>query len=180
MRTERRIGDLRLVEAVDDARSLGDIYRRYGRYVAAVILRLDGRTAELEDLMQDVFLEAARGIAGLREPGAVKGWLATIAIRAVRARLRVRRARRFLGLDAGAGYENLIDPAASPHDRALIATVFRLLDEMPVEDRLAFSLHHIQGETLETVAALCGCSRATANRRIARALGRLERWMADE
>lgn len=180
MRTEQRTRDLRLVEAAEDGRSLGEIYRRYGRYVGAVILRLGGRTAEVEDLVQDVFLEAARGIASLRQPEAVKGWLATIAVRAVRNRLRVRRARRFFGLDAGAGYENLIDPAASPHDRVLIATVFRLLDEMPVEDRLAFCLRHVQGERLETVAELCDCSLATANRRIARVLENLDKRMSDE
>jgi RNA polymerase sigma-70 factor (ECF subfamily) len=159
---------------------LGDVYRRYGRYVAAVILRLGGRSAEIDDLMQDVFLEAARGIGKLREPGAVKAWLATIAVRAVRSRLRTRRARRFFGVDTSAGYENLVDPGASPYEKALIATVFRLLDDMPVEDRLAFALRHIQGETLESVAELCGCSLATANRRIARTLQTLEKRMADE
>jgi RNA polymerase sigma-70 factor (ECF subfamily) len=145
-----------------------------------VILRLGGRRAEGEDLMQDVFLEAARGIGTLREPAAVKGWLATIAVRTVRSRLRIRRARRFFGVDASGGYENLVDPGASPHEKALIATVFRLLDDMPVEDRLAFALRHIQGETLESVAYLCGCSLATANRRIARTLQTLEKRMADE
>jgi RNA polymerase sigma-70 factor (ECF subfamily) len=180
VRNARPNRDLRLVEADEGGTSLGDIYRRYGRYVAAVILRLGGRTSELDDLMQDVFLEAARGIGSLRERGAVKGWLATIAVRTVRSRLRMRRARRFFGVDASAGYENLVDPAASPHEKALVATVFRLLDDMPVEDRLAFALRHMQGETLESVAELCGCSLATANRRIARTLQTLEKRMADE
>ena len=179
MRTAGTDTELRLVETADDDRSLGGIYRRYGRYVAAVILRLDGRSAELEDLVQDVFLVAARGIAQVRDPAAIKGWLATIAVRTVRKRLLRRRARRFLGLDASAGYENLVDPAASPVERVLIASIFRLLDEMPVADRLAFSLRYIQGETVEQVAELTGCSLATANRRIARTLRTLEKRMAD-
>ena len=41
---------------------LGEIYRRYAPYVAAVVLRLSGRSTELDDLVQDVFLEATRGI----------------------------------------------------------------------------------------------------------------------
>jgi RNA polymerase sigma-70 factor (ECF subfamily) len=172
--------DLRLVSTTSDDRTLGGIYRQYARYVAAVILRLQGRTTDLEDIVQDVFLEASRGIAHLREPAAIKGWLATIAVRTVRRRLRRQRARRFFGLDDGAGYENVVDPAASPVDRVLIATIFRLLDEMPVEDRIAFSLRYVQGETVERVAALAGCSIATANRRIARALAVLEKRMADE
>jgi len=101
-------------------------------------------------------------------------------VRTVRRRLRRQRTRRFFGLDASAGYENLVDPAASPVDRVLLATVFRLLDDMPVEDRIAFSLRYVQGETVEKVAELAGCSIATANRRIVRVLAALEKRMADE
>jgi DNA-directed RNA polymerase specialized sigma24 family protein len=94
---------LRLVPAAEARPKLDEIYRWYCRYVAAVILRLDGRPSELDDLVQDVFVEAAAGIARLREPGAIKGWLATIAVRTVRRRLRMRRAWRFLGLERDAG-----------------------------------------------------------------------------
>jgi RNA polymerase sigma-70 factor (ECF subfamily) len=149
---------------------LEDVYRRYCRYVAAVVLRLDGRRSEVDDLVQDVFVEAARGIDALRAPEAIRGWLATIAVRVVRRRLRLRRMRRFLGLDPEADYANLVDPAASPFDRSLVRAVYRALDELPVAERLAFSLHHIEGEKLEAVARLSGCSCATAKRRIARAM----------
>jgi RNA polymerase sigma-70 factor (ECF subfamily) len=156
----------------DGARTsfLGDVYRRYCRYVAAVVLRLDGRHGEVDDLVQEVFVESARGIHALRAPEAIRGWLATIAVRVVRRRLRLRRMQRFLGLDPEADYANLVDPGASPFDRLLVRAVYRALDELPVAERLAFSLHHIEGEKLEEVARLCGCSCATAKRRIARAL----------
>jgi RNA polymerase sigma-70 factor, ECF subfamily len=147
--------------------------------VAAVVLRLDGRQTEVDDVVQDVFVEAARGIGGLREPQAVKAWLATITVRVVRHRLRIRRLRRFLGLDAGADYAALVDPAASPVDRLLVRAVYRVLDELPVADRLAFSLHHVEGEKVEDVAKLCGCSCATAKRRIARAQRAIEDRMGD-
>ena len=158
---------------------LADVYRRYCRYVAAVVLRLHGRRAEVDDLVQEVFAQAARGIARLRDAEAVKGWLATIAVRVVRAHLRFRRMRRFLGLDGGADYAGLVDPGASPHDRLLVRAVYRLLDEMPVDDRVAFTLHHIEGETVEVVARLTSCSLATVKRRIARAQRLIEERMGD-
>jgi RNA polymerase sigma-70 factor (ECF subfamily) len=168
-RAQPRQPSLAVVREGDRASFLDDVYRRYCRYVAAVVLRLDGRQGEVDDLVQEVFVEAARGIGGLRAPEAIKGWLATIAVRLVRRRLRLRRMRRFLGLDPEADYANLVDPAASPVDRLLVRAVYRALDELPVADRLAFSLHHLEGEKLEAVARLCGCSCATAKRRIARA-----------
>lgn len=170
---------LRLVPGEGSKTTLDEVYRRYCRYVAAVILRLDGRTDEVDDLVQDVFAEAASGIARLRDPEAIKGWLATIAVRTVRRRLKTRRLWRFLGLDRDVAETGLIDPAASPVDRLLLRAVYRVLDDMPTEDRLAFSLHTIEGEKIETVAKLCGCSFATAKRRVSRAQRRIEERLSD-
>ena len=76
-------------------------YRRYSRYVAAMVLRLDPRVPDLDDVVQDVFLAAAGGLGRLRDPGATKAWLATTAVRLVRRRLRLRRMWRWLGLGPG-------------------------------------------------------------------------------
>jgi len=173
----------RLVRAGENPGPLDEVYRRYGPYVAAVILRLTGRDADVEDLVQDVFVEAARAIESLREPEAIKGWLATIAVRTTRRTLRLRKLRGFVGLDAGADYARVMDGAAAPHtsgeDRLLLASVYQILDKLAVDDRLAFVLHHIEGEKLDTVARLCGCSCATAKRRIARVQGALEARLGD-
>jgi RNA polymerase sigma-70 factor (ECF subfamily) len=170
---------LRLVPGAAARPTLDDVYRRYCRYVAAVILRLDGRSAEVDDLVQDVFVEAAAGITRLRDPEAVKGWLATIAVRTVRRRLQVRRAWRLIGIGRDAGDMVLVDPRASPADRVLLRAVYKVLDEMPVQDRLAFTLHVIEGETLEAVAKLCECGLATAKRRVARGQRLIEQRLSD-
>jgi RNA polymerase sigma-70 factor (ECF subfamily) len=171
---------LRLVTGGEAGAVLEDVYRRYCRYVGAVVLRLGGRRGEVDDLVQEVFVEAARGIRTLREPQAVKGWLATIAVRLVRRRLQFRRVWRFLGVDAEVDYAGLVDPGASPHDKLLVRSVYQLLDELPVADRVAFTLHTVEGERLEEVARLCRCSLATAKRRIARVQRALEERMGDD
>lgn len=168
---------LRVVRLHERFSPLEEVYRRYGRYVAAIILRLEGRQAEVEDLVQDVFLEATRGIARLQQPEAVRGWLATIAVRVVRRHLRRRRLRAFLGRDSGADYTDLVDPSASPMDRLLLNAVYRVLDELPADDRIAFCMHVIEGETLDGVARVCGCSCATAKRRVTRAQQAIEERM---
>ncbi len=170
---------LQLISSSEPRLTLDEIYRRYGRYVAAIILRLDGRATEVEDLVQDVFVEAAAGITRLREPEAIRGWLATIAVRTVRRRLRLRRVRQFFGLDRDIAEIGLAAHVVSPMDRLLLRAVYRVLDGMSVEDRLAFSLHTIEGETLDEVAKLCDCSLATAKRRVARAQGMIEQRLSD-
>jgi RNA polymerase sigma-70 factor (ECF subfamily) len=171
---------LRVVRPEDvGAPLLEETYRRFSRYVAALAFRLSGHGTELEDVVQDVFLEAVRGINRLQHPEAIKGWLATITVRVVRRRLRLRRLCRFLGLATDVQDLEIPDRGASPADRALLVAVYRVLDGLPVDERVAWSLHHWEGEKLEAVARLCGCSITTAKRRIARARARIEEALGD-
>lgn len=158
---------------------LDGAFRAYARYVGYVALRVLGRPDEVEDVVQDVFLDAQARLGTLRDPGALKGFLATLAVRKSVRLLKRRRMRRFFGLDEGFDYARLADSAASPHERALVAEVYRLLDELPAEQRSAWVLRHVEGERVERVAELCGCSLATAKRRIAAAHAVLYGEMGD-
>jgi RNA polymerase sigma-70 factor (ECF subfamily) len=148
------------------------LFRAHSRMVAAIGFRILGRSSEVEDLVQDVFLDACRDQDSIRNPEAIRGWLAVCTIRRARRRLRTRRLKRVLGLDQALDYDQVADPGASPARRALLARLYEVLDRVPIEQRLAWSLRHVEGEDLESVARLCGCSLATAKRRIA-AAGRL-------
>lgn len=61
-----------------------------------------------------------------------------------------------------------------PADRLLLARLYSVLDELPVSERVAWVLHHVEGETLPVVARQCGCSLATVKRRIGRAQAKVE------
>lgn len=58
--------------------AFGQLYSRYGRMVHGLLLARIPR-ADVEDVVQDVFLTAWRGLESLRDPGAFGGWLAMIA-----------------------------------------------------------------------------------------------------
>jgi RNA polymerase sigma-70 factor (ECF subfamily) len=51
----------------------------------------------------------------------------------------------------------------------LLARIYRTLDEIAPDSRVAWILRYVEGERLEDVADACGCSLATAKRRIASA-----------
>jgi RNA polymerase sigma-70 factor (ECF subfamily) len=150
-------------------------YRRYAPYVAKIGMRILGRRDEIDDFVQDVFLSVHRNLGSLREPGAIKSWLAKLAVHEATRRLKRHRLRRWFGLDAMPDYVDISDAEASPEQRALLANVFRLLDALPPEDRVAWALRYIEGETMVRVAALCDCSLSTAKRRVANAELALER-----
>lgn len=143
------------------------LFRQYSGFVATFALRLLGRDTEIEDLVQDVFLDTVRGIHTLRNPDATKAWLATLTVRAARRRLRRKRLRRvlFRGADP-IEVDQLIDRGATPEQRLELSRSYAALDALPANLRLAWILRFIQGQSLADVAEQCECSLATAKRRI--------------
>jgi RNA polymerase sigma-70 factor (ECF subfamily) len=164
---------------VEPALDLDGLFRRYAPYVAAIAHRLLGRDEDVDDTIQEVFVAAVRGVHALRDPAAIRGWLARVTVRVARQRLRKRRVRVFLGLDEPVVYDSVVDHSASAEQRALLARVYSVLDDLPANQRIAWSLRHIEGEPLENVASMSGCSLATAKRRIAAAAQRIEEAFAD-
>ena len=154
-------------------------FRQHAPYVARVALRVLGRRDEVEDLVQEVFLQAHRKLETLAEPAAIRGWLATTTVRMGIRRLRKRRLLRVIGLDAAHDYESVADSSASPHERALLAQVYRLLDTIPAEERTAWTLRMVEKEPIERVAELLGISESTAKRRIRAGQEAIERGMRD-
>jgi RNA polymerase sigma-70 factor, ECF subfamily len=146
--------------------TLDAAFRAHATFVAGVALRVLGRPSEVDDLVQDVFLRVLPRLGDLREPAALRGWLAVITARLARRRLRSRRWKAWLGVDASYDYDQLADHAASPEDRALLGELYRALDRLPVPQRVAWTLRHAEGLELAAVAAACDCSLATVKRRI--------------
>jgi RNA polymerase sigma-70 factor, ECF subfamily len=149
--------------------TLEQAFRAHASYVATIGYRMLGTRDELDDLVQDVFLSAQRTLHRLRHVDAIRGWLATVTVRVARQRLRARRLRRFLHLPTSSATEDVPDRGASAETKSLVKAIFRALDTLPVNARLAWSLRYLQGERLESVALLCGCSLAAVKRRLARA-----------
>lgn len=146
-----------------------DAFRKYVPYVARIGFKILGDSDAVDDLVQDVFVEAHRRWSDIRDGDAVKGWLATLTVRMARKRLQRRRRRALLWRRDAAGAPLLLRPGTSPEQRTLLAQIFGVLERIPTDQRVAWCLRHLEGAQLDEVAALCNCSRATAKRRIAAA-----------
>jgi RNA polymerase sigma-70 factor, ECF subfamily len=150
--------------------ALTSAYTAYSRLVAHIGIRILGRHDEIDDLVQDVFVEAARWLPKIENRSLMKHWLITVTVRAAKHRLRKRGLRAILGLDDPAhDYGDISDHSASSAQKGVIRDVYRALDRIPVDDRLAWTLRYVEGESLVSVAEMTGCSLATVKRRVARA-----------
>ena len=148
------------------------LYRRHVDHLLEMTTRLLGNRGEAEEVVQDTFLMAFTELATLREPDALRAWLSRIAVSLVHRRYRRSRFLRLLGLDRGASdatLEALVATEAPLDQRAELALLDRVLRRMKPACRMAWMLRRVEGLELGEVAALCGCSLATAKRRIAEA-----------
>jgi RNA polymerase sigma-70 factor (ECF subfamily) len=159
---------------------LGKLYAEYARFVGWFASRLLTRPDEVEDIVQEVFVIAATNLEKLTDPPQIRGWLKTVALRRAARKLRWKRVRARFGVAPATSLDEVIaSPNASPEDRAALSELFGVLDQMPTDLRLAWSLRYMHEETVESVAELCGCSLATAKRRIAAAQGRINEELSD-
>lgn len=142
------------------------LYERFSSDVSRMIWRLLGADSEHEDLANEVFVKILVNIRKVREASSLRAWVLSITVNTVRSELRKRAVRRRLQF-----WSEPPEPRGSDdHEgRDLVARTFAVLERLPVDERLAFSLRYIDGHSLVEVAELCGCSLATAKRRIGRA-----------
>ena len=153
------------------------LYRRHAGFALNLAVRIQGTAIDAEDIVHDAFLKANDRLAELRDGAAFRSWLGSIVVRLVRTRLRRRRLLSSLGLASPEPIEvdAIASPNADPESRVLLAQVYSLLQTLPADDRIAWTLRYVDHHRLETVAKLVDCSLATAKRRILRA----QRYLTD-
>jgi RNA polymerase sigma-70 factor, ECF subfamily len=147
------------------------LYRRHAAFAFNLAVRIQGSSADVEDVVHDAFLKAQERLPDLRDASAFRPWLGSIVVRLVRTRLRRRKLLGALGLTTPepVDIDTIAAAEADPEARALLAQVYALLQTLAADDRIAWTLRYVERHRLETVAVMMDCSLATAKRRIARA-----------
>jgi RNA polymerase sigma-70 factor (ECF subfamily) len=160
-----------------DAAAQEHLFRRHLGMLRQRVYRLLGRDAEVDDVVQEAFMRAFEGLGRLAEPRAFPAWLSTIAVHLCDRRLRRRKLARRLGfvaVDAGEDpSETVASPDVSPALAAEARVLYRILDRLPTEARVAFLLRRLEGMTVPEVAAQMQLSQRTVKRRIALCEGKL-------
>jgi RNA polymerase sigma-70 factor (ECF subfamily) len=135
-----------------------------------------------EDLTQETFLRALRGLGGLREPAALVSWLYRLATNVFLDQVRVEGRRRLACTDGQDGERagpiaEIADPAARVDRRAeqaqMSECVRGFVDELPDDYRTVILLHDAHGLSSGEIAQILGVSVATAKIRIHRGRVRL-------
>ena len=144
-------------------------YDQHSGHVHRTLRATFGPDRDLPDLLQEVFIRALGRIRNLDDPERVGSWLTTIAVYTARAHIRRQARRRWLGLFSPEQTRPAALEPTCPDARAALRQTYQLLEQLPVDERMAFVLRIIDGMTLSDAAKACRVSLATFKRRMARA-----------
>lgn len=157
-----------------DPRTGAALFDLVGAQVNRLVWRVLGADEDHDDLVQQVFVSLLAGLKRVRDPEALRGWVAAVTVNTVRSEIRRRRVRRLFGLQAAAA-EQVHTPTASHEARELLERTYGVLARLPADERIAFALRFIDEQPLGDVAAACDCSLATVKRRLSAAQARFRR-----
>lgn len=166
------IGDAELaIRARTEASAFAALYERHAPYIARVAFRLLGSEADVDDVVQETFLDASGALEDLLDPNAVRAWLVAIAVRRVHKVLKKRHRRTVFSML----FAQIAPGSSDPRDRQPVDDLYDALDQIPDDLRVPWALARIEQLGLAEVARICNISLATVKRRIAEADERLER-----
>jgi RNA polymerase sigma-70 factor, ECF subfamily len=160
-----------LVERIlqGDEAAFKELYFANSRFIAGIVYTILGKDADIDDIVQDTFLEAHRSMGQLREHSKVSSWMATIAVRITYKNLKKK--RRFF--TSNKPVEEVSDKIEE-RDVFLRIRLYNAVDMLAPKYRIPWLLYKIEQMSLEEVAGLCEVSLATVKRRIKKATNRLQ------
>ena len=161
-------------ETVDRARrgdreALGEFYAACARPAYTLIRRIVPGPAA-DDLLQDAFIDAIRGLPRYAGDAPLGAWFRSIVVRRCFMHLRSpwQRSREWL--------DDLVersDLAAPPVAAGLALDLERALERLPSLARLVVWLHDVEGYTHEEIAAVTARTTSFSKSQLARARARL-------
>lgn len=164
--TARREGLIDRLRA-GEARAIGEVYDEHAHAVLAFARRLVGDESAAEDLVHEVFVTLPTAIRGFQEASSLRTFLVSIAVN--HARHHVRAAARRRAAIERFGHEPSND-SGTPEQQAmrvdLANALNHALDELPIEQRVAFVLCEVEERTSPEVAQITGVPEATVRTRL--------------
>jgi len=156
-----------------------ELFRRHRGRVHACLFRVLGGNRDMDDLLQEAFLQVFQSLRSWRAEASLATWIDRVAVRCAYRHLS-QRARRIATdpLDddtAGA----LASPEPGPGARRQLARdgvvrLYAVLGELSPAARLAFTLHELDGRSLAEAAELLGSTVTATKLRVWRARKRIE------
>lgn len=146
----------------DDA-AMSALVRRHTDAVYRVAISMSGDSDLAQDVAQDAFIKAFKGLRDFRGDSSFRTWLLTIAANAARGALRRQGRRREVDLDSA---PPVVSEAKGPDRMAEIseesARAREALSGLPEKQRLSIQLRVDEGLSFREIGEIIGSSEGAA------------------
>lgn len=158
----------------DERGAHDELYHRFKRQVAGNLYRVLGDRTDLDDLVQEVFVIAFRGLARFRGDARLSTWLYRICVNVALGRIRTRKRRPTAhgvdDLDQANADPSLVERPEQP-DRSMERRqdqerVYAALETLAPKKRIVLYLHEIEGLDLKEIAYLVESNAVTVRTRL--------------
>jgi RNA polymerase sigma-70 factor (ECF subfamily) len=162
------------------------LVEKHREAVFRVCLGFTRDPSEAEDLAQDVFLQVYKSARRFRGGSKVSTWVYRIAVNRSLNYLRKKRTQSWLqALGWASGEEDPLErlPAEEDAPDGLLERKERrrilrdALHRLPENQRVAFTLHNVEGISYEDIASVMGCSISAVESRLHRAKLNLQKYL---
>jgi RNA polymerase sigma-70 factor (ECF subfamily) len=151
-----------------DGRAFDQLFERHQATVARIVYRMTGPGPDIEDRVQDVFLQVIRSLGGFKRQAKFSTWLYRITVNVVLMHRRAADRRpRLVDEDFG---PPAVESARSGEDavesRARIDAFYALLSRLSEKKRTVFVLHELEGLSPAAIAEVVGAPVLTVRTRL--------------
>lgn len=169
---------VRMAAAGDRAAFEGLINRFQGEIFRMVYYRTSSRM-DAEDITQEVFINAYRGVSSLKDPDIFRSWLYRIALNAVRDFYRKKRVRSIITLFTGEKNEEQV-PAEDCGQDHLEKKEFweglgRFMSRLSASEREIFRLKFLDDLNIREITEILGKNESTVKTHLYRAVDKFRK-----
>jgi RNA polymerase sigma-70 factor (ECF subfamily) len=158
------------------------LFDRHRPDVARLVYRMVGPRAEMEDLVQEVFVQVHRSLRDFRGDARFSTWLHRVTVNVVLMHRRAERSRPVLAEELPVGtVEDIgsVRPDDEAERRARIAAFFSVLEGISEKKRIVFVLHDLEGLSPVEISAIVEAPVLTVRTRLFYARRELEERMRE-
>ncbi len=156
-----------------DREAFGRLYQEVSKELYRMALYTLGNPQDAEDVVAETFLEAWKGIGGLREAASFRPWI--LRILSIRCKRRIGKYVQEKGnMDLEDYLEEGIPDASGPR-----AEVRDAMARLTPEEREIVILSVLQGYTMREIAEILGLPQGTVSSKLHRTLKKLRRMLGE-
>ena len=152
-----------------DREAIGELFMRHAPKIRRLTAGIIGRTADVDDLVQDVFIQVHRSLKNFRGDSKFSTWLHQVAVYTAYNYLRKPRSRN-VSVDPNILGATLKSNFAGAHDttfsRETLERLHALVEEIKPKKRMAFLLFAVHGHSVAEIAEMVDAPIPTVKSRI--------------